>query len=74
MKASCELSGDQSPVLMFPDAANLTLLAPSMSETQSSVWFGPRTLMYITRLPSAEMMGCEAFSETISTDSLLRTR
>src|SRR5580700_2130811 len=47
----------QAPVSKYPDVASLILLLPSRSDTQTSFWLGPKSLRYITRLPSGEIEG-----------------
>ena len=64
------------PCTHGPGGGQLNFMAPSRSDTQSSsvtpsLLSTPRNFMYITCFPSREMGGWVAFSETMSTDSLL---
>src|SRR5215472_9153879 len=70
--ASRETSVDHPSVLNRPAEVSLRGFAPSVSEIHSSILFWPTILMYIRRFPSGEMVGCVAFSDTMSTDDLVR--
>src|SRR5271155_325284 len=58
----------QAPVSKFPEDASLILLLPSRSDNQTSLWIGPKSLRYITRLASGEIEGCVLSSGVMSTD------
>src|SRR6516162_1528094 len=70
--ASSDPSLAHSRVVRRPEEASFNGWLPSIPEIHNSILLGPRILTYIKCFTSGAIVGWVAFSETMSTDVLLR--